>query len=129
MKHGRHITINTTAVLFMKHSTKPRVLKREKARSWSFVFSTKDLAQIKKHGSNAYVALVCGLKKVEAAKMEICFLTPDQFNQLLDTGNSKQQAVTVKAATRKRLRVPSARVESELIVPQSALESWEVPGS
>jgi hypothetical protein len=122
-------TINTTATLFMKHSTKSRVLKREKALSWSFVFSPKDLAQIKERGGNAYVALICGLKKVQVPKMEICFLTAEQVNQLLDTEDSRQQAVTVKAATRKRLRVSSSRIESELLVPQSALESWEVPGS
>lgn len=122
-------TINTEVMLFMKHSTKPRVLKREKATSWSFVFSPKDLAKIKEKNNSVYVALVCGLKKVRPDKMEVCFLSPYQLNQLLDVVSPKQQTVTVKAQTRKQLRASSAKMESEILVPQNALEEWQVPGS
>ena len=121
--------LNAEVTLVMKSSSTPRALKRESGTAWTFNFGPSDLAQLQLAGSNGYVALACGSKKLDPGKMEVCFLRPDQVSLLLDTSSSAQQAVTVKALPRKQLRVSSGRVTKELLVPQNALETWELPGS
>ena len=76
-----------------------------------------------------FLALVCGLQKLKAEKMEVCLLTPDKISQLLGIAGDKQQSIIVKASTRKQLRVSSVLLENEILVPQSAIDQWEVPGS
>lgn len=121
--------LNAEITLIIKSSSTPRALKRESGTAWTFTFGTSDLAQLRAAGPNAYVALACGSKKLDPARMEVCFLRPEEIGQLIDASSSSQQALTVKVLPRKQLRVSSGRVTRELLVPQSALDTWEVPGS
>ena len=122
-------TINSEVELFLKHSTKPTKLKREKrALAWNFVFGTDQLRQIRESTRPVYSALVCGDRTLKTDTMQVCLLDPDQLKQLIDLTVSSQQSVHIKFIPGKSLRVSSAQAD-EFIVPRNRFEEWEVPGS
>lgn len=122
-------TINNEVELFLKHSTKPGKLKREKgALAWNFVFGTDQLRQIRESARPVYSAFVCGNQKLKTSSMQVCLIDPDQLKQLLDLSASSQQTMRIKFLPGKSLRVGSVRVD-EIIVPRNRFEEWEVPGA
>jgi len=122
-------TINNEVELFLKHSTKPGKLRREKGGlAWNFVVGTDQLRQIRESARPVYMALVCGDQKLKTSSMQVCLIDPDQLKQLVDLSAPSQQTVRIKFLPGKSLRVSSARVD-EFIVARNRFEEWQVPGS
>lgn len=124
-------TINDEVELFVKHSTNARPQARQKgAYSWSWVFNPDQIKQMNKLRKKrpVYAALVGGRKSIKRGKMQVCLLNPEQLDRLIDYSNPNAQSVTVKYVPGKQLRVFSDR-KIELLVPQSALDQWVVPGN
>lgn len=108
------------ADFFIKHSAKPRLLKTGK--SWVFSFAGKQLAQVR--DKKPHVALVCGGGVKTSADSGICFLTVEQMDELLADG--KQTTITVRLEPGRRFRVSSGATDQPLIIPRTALETFEI---
>ena len=124
-------TINDQVDLFIKHCASPRGLSRQKGASvWQFVFSSEQVAQLRDLGAGreVYSALVCGRGNLKRGDMHICLLDPEQLAKLIDLDAAAAQPITVKYLPRKMLRV-SAPSRDDLLVPQGAIDRWQVPGS
>lgn len=120
--------VNDEVNILLKHSVRPRSRKRENgAAVWQFVFSPDQMKQVTQAGT--WAALVCGAPELGASDMDVCLLDPTQLAQLLDTGRTNQQSLTVKRLPGKSLRVTSVRVSDEFVVPRNRLDDWAVPGS
>lgn len=123
--------INDEVTLIIKHSKKARSLRQpatatsRTATSWTFVFSSDQLAQVSK--GTVWVALVCGQDNVGAGPKEICLLQPDEIDALIPNGPTKQQSVTVRYEPGKSLRALHGQVTK--VVPRNRLDTWQVPGS
>ena len=95
---------------------------------WNFVFSQKELQQIRE--KDYYAVLVCGLPEIEKEaleKMQACFLRPDQIKKFLES--SQNINVKHEPGTSKWLLVSSKRGKIQEKIPRNALTEWEVPGS
>ena len=119
--------VNDAVSVLIKHSLNPRSVKREKAKTWQFVFSPDQMRQLQAAGT--WAALVCGGKTVGETHMEVCLLDPTELGQLVDLSSASQQSLTVKRIGGKGLRASSVRMNVDLIIPRSRLEKWKVPGS
>ena len=113
--------------MLIKHSLNPRSVKREKAKTWQFVFSPGQMRQLQAPG--LWAALVCGGRTIGETEMEVCLLDPNQLEQLVNLSSVSQQSLTVKRIDGKGLRASSVRVHDDLIISRSRLDDWEVPGS
>ncbi len=131
--------VNDSVAMLVKHSTKPIPLKRSQGGvAWTFVFPSEQVREISalETKREVYLALVCGARKLGAAKMQVCLLRPNEVAQLLRmSANGSVQSVRVKYSPGKQLRVSSPRLRessegvTELVVPRNRLEQWQVPGS
>lgn len=126
-------TLNDEVDLYVKYSTAVRDLTREPgSSSWTFAFGSDEVEKLGDLSArrDVYAALVCARKVISRQqKMHICLLRPEQLTHLVDfQDSSAQPSITVKYVPRSKLRVISRR-RVELLVAQSALARWEVPGS
>lgn len=127
-------TINDAVDLFVKYRTastaRRRLIRPAGALSWSFVFTPDQLRQIRELQGrrDVFAVLVCGRAGVRDPDQQTCLLRPDQLERLLDLDDPTQQSVGVRYIPRKKLRVSSSRTE-RLLISQSALDRWDVPGS
>jgi hypothetical protein len=120
--------INDEVNILLKHSLSPQFRKREKgAVVWQFVFSRDQMKQLAQVGT--WAALVCGAPDLGTPDMDVCLLDAGQIAQLLHTGRTTQQSLTVKRLPAKSLRVTSVRVIDEIVVSRNRLDEWAVPGS
>jgi hypothetical protein len=128
--------VNDQVILYVKHSTSPRSLKREGGIAWNFSFATDHVKRIRalRDGGDICIALVCGDKDLgELGSMQICLLEKHQLAGLLDLDLSRPQAIRVRylPGTGKSLRVRGSLNDSaeELKVPRSGFDKWQVPGT
>jgi hypothetical protein len=123
-------TLNDSVDLLVSHSKSPRDVSRNGGgTSWSFAFSRNQLRQMNPGVRNrpVYVALVCGRASPSDGKMYTCLLYPEEVADLVDFSGD-QQSLTVRKPDRKgELRVLKDR-RVRVLVPQSRLDRWEVPG-
>ena len=122
--------INDTTFLYIKYRTRPRKTKRPKGLSWVFIFGEDELQQIKnlKKHNPVYLALVC----IDKAPNSICLLEPTEIEQCIDLNVKGSQNITVLYQRNKNLRAYgplNSNDEDKLVVPQSRLDKWTVPGS
>lgn len=124
--------VNDSVAVLIKHSTKPITLKTIKGGfAWGFVFPPDQIREITtlRATRDVYLALVCGARRLGAAKMQVSLLTPNEIGQLLDmSGNGSSQSVRVKYRPGSQLRVSGQR-GTKLVVPRNRLEKWQPPGS
>lgn len=123
-------TVNDEIELFVKHSTTPRPLAREKdGCTWQFIFTPEQVVQIHNLGytKKVAIALVCGRQKVKD-DMQIAFIEPDDVQGLIDFSVNTSQSLTVKHLPRKKLRIITDYTVEKLVA-QNALDKWIVPGS
>ena len=128
--------INDQFVLYVKHRTIPRAMKREEGIAWGFTFGPDHVKRIRemKSRGEVHVVLVCGEKDLDQiAGMQTCLILSHKIDSLLDLSSSKSQTITVKyfPGTGKSLRVRGSFSGSmpDLVVPRCGLDTWEVPGS
>lgn len=126
-------TINDEIELFIKQSTSPRPLSRGKGGySWTFTFSPEHISQLEQLQTKRqiYVALVCARKTIKRGqRMEICFLKPDEFSQVIDMVAKETQSVTVRYVNgAKKFRVFLNRQE-KLLISLNEIDRWIAPGS
>jgi hypothetical protein len=127
--------VNDQVVLYVKHSTSPRSLKREGGIAWNFSFATDHISRIRtlRDGGDICMVLVCGDRHLaELRAMQICLLQRHQVVGLLDLDSSKPQAVRVRylPGTGKSLRVRgSLNGTGEVVVPRSGFDNWQIPGT
>ena len=132
-EHWSTYILNDETNLFVSHSVAPRPVSRAGGgTSWTFNFSKNQLKQINSTLKNraVYVALVCGRQNLKGKKekIEICFMTPQQIEEIVNF-NAAQQSITVRCLNSGgRIRVFKDKRE-RFYVPKSALDKWEVPGS
>jgi len=149
--------VNDAVDLLIKCSTAPRELSRERAQgghgyAWTFTFTPAEVRKAlerragkQSHLSlppSTYAALVCAFP-MHSQQTKLCLLEPAELGKLLTMAapmhvpgaevaipavEPNQQSITVKSVERKFLRVTS-RHEVALLVPQSRLETWTVPGN
>jgi len=127
-------TVNDEVTLYVKYRASSRSLSRgEGGRSWTFVFSTSELAKIRAMApdTRVHLVLVCGQKQIQSGDcgMHVCLLTPDQRKQLIDMKSTSQQTITVKYLLGKSFRATGSVSHKEHIVKRNALDKWTVPGS
>ena len=124
--------INDEIELFIKHSASPRKLSRGKGGwSWVFHFSFEHIKLLKEIQTSrpVYIALVCGRKDIKRGRMEICFLEPDDFSQVIDLDTLEAQSVTIRLSTGARnFRAFLDRKEIPLS-SLNAIDRWQVPGN
>ena len=121
-------TINDEVNIFIKHSTTSRLINRGKGGfSWTFAFNVENLAKLKGERPT-YIALVCGHKSVKDSRMEICFLSPFQVEQVIDFDRGTSQSITIRYITgAKKLRVFQGR-KVGIMISLNDLDKWEIPG-
>jgi hypothetical protein len=123
-------TVNDEIELFIKHSTTPRELVREKdGLTWQFIFTPEQVEQIQNLFSTKKVAiaLVCGRQNIKD-DMQIAFIEPDDVQDLINFSVNTAQSLTVKHLPRKKLRIVTGYTDEKLVA-QNALDKWIVPGS
>ena len=128
--------VNDQVILYVKHSTSPRSLKREGGIAWSFSFAADHIRRIRalSDGGNICIALVCGEKDLgKLGSMQICLLEKHHLARLLDLDSLRPQAIRVRylPGTGKNLRARGSLSDSveELKVPRSGFDNWRVPGT
>jgi hypothetical protein len=121
-------TVNNEVTLILKHSARPRKLKRERGSfRWQFTLGADQIQQLS--GANSWLGLVCGSQSIgKSAPMEVCLLDPKDTERLVDKSSLVQQSIFVTYQPGKSLRASSPKIE-EIVVPRNRLETWEIPGS
>lgn len=124
-------TVNDAADIYIKHSLASRPRKKDEGGfSWTFIFNSEHIAQIKEIQIKrpVYIALVCGHKSIKEDRMEICFLDPDKVFDVLDFESTGTQSITVRYnAGAKKLRIYQER-KPDVLVALNELDKWEIPG-
>ncbi len=125
-------TLNDSIELFVKYSTSPRPLARDKGGySWTFTFTPEHIAQLRelKKKRPIGLALVCGRKSMKEGRWETCLIKPEELSDVINLDTNIQKSITVRYnAGAKKLRIFLDRQE-KLLVNLNALDSWEIPGS
>lgn len=127
--------VNDEVVLYVKHSTSPQSLKREGGIAWNFSFASDHIDRIRalKNDGDICIALVCGDRDLaELRVMQICLLQKHQVVDLLDLESTRSQTIRVRylPGTGKSLRVRGSLTGmTELVVPRSGLDNWQIPGT
>lgn len=132
---SRAYLVNDAAYIYTKHSKKPRKGTRHPTYTWIFTFRKnhiEDLQRFLQKGKDVYLALVCGQLEVNGKDpIEICFLDWDQIWRCLEKNSDEvQQTLSVKLMRGKSFRVWGAKnsLKKAILVNQSALSDWNVPG-
>jgi hypothetical protein len=114
------------ADLFVKHRASSTSLSRGKGgHSWQFIFSSTEIARIHKEGNPVFVALICGQSNIKN-EMEICFLEPDQIEQIFPL-DDRAFSFTVRSKPGNKLWVIVDR-KVKVKVARDAIEQWDIPG-
>ena len=85
--------VNDRFVLYVKHRTVRRAMKREDGIAWDFTFGADHVKRIRalKNRGEVHLVLVCGGKGLEEiANMQTCLIFSDEIDRLLDLNSSKR---------------------------------------
>ncbi len=126
----RVYTINIDSDLFVKHRITYKPPGKKGRYSWQFVFSQNEIFRINEKDKTMYIALVCGRQNIkeEIDIMEVCFLEPKKIANIFPSIIDKPFSLTVRSEPNKSLRIIVNRKVRD-IIPVSAIENWDIPGS
>lgn len=121
-------------LLYIKHSTSPRMLRRDRGLAWYFSFSSseiKGIGDLLQAEQDLNLVLVCGEKSIEnIGNMNACAIYNEEIRDFLVIG-MLHRPQTIKVAyypnTGKSLRVLGSLVGYEHVIPRSRLDNWDAP--
>ena len=118
--------VNADANLYFKHGSRLKISKKNK---WQFVFSAKNIAQIREIHKKKPVALalICEPARFRPEKVETVFASSDDMPKLLKLDVEKQQIINVECLKGRYHVIGSSAFDTrpEMMVKRNALRDWK----
>lgn len=114
-------TDNVDFRLFIKYRAKGRLGKNGEYRSWQFIFSKEDIAEIFEYlglGYNLLLALVCGEEKLDES--ELAVLNSEEIKQCLGYGRTSFTISRAKGERAFRVSIGGGR-DNSIKIPSNRL--------
>jgi hypothetical protein len=120
--------IDDSVALFIKRSGKPTELKKDKTLRWQFTFSDNQLIQMMDYSKDraVYLALVASRNNSFLDGVNICLISPEQLNSLVDWNTKGTESFTLKDAESSHSYLVCGN-GIEIRVKKKAFDSWDIP--